>query len=270
MSSPSLRTALRDRLPISTDRIGRISRLEKNLERQTALLDKQRDLLRDRLPRLSSGQRQMLRHPDFIEAAETVMADGRTLLAHDRLWVLWQAAHNTAPLGLRSAEVGSYRGGSASFLADALRRASGAEPAFDVVDTFEGHAPGTYTEGQDRAEHRPERGEFRDTSYEDVKRYLSGFAGLEVHQGAFHTVEPRLVDHRYGLAHVDVDLYEPTVQCLRFFADRMPASGVIVVDDYGAPKCPGIREATDEFLAGGQPFFPLHPLTEQLVLVKTA
>jgi hypothetical protein len=49
----------------------------------------------------------------------------------------------------------------------------------------------------------------------------------------------------------------------------MPPGGAIVVDDYEARKCPGIKRAAEEFLAETDAGFQAwNPLTEQLVLVK--
>ena len=44
--------------------------------------------------------------------------------------------------------------------------------------------------------------------------------------------------------HVDVDLYEPTDEVLRYFMPRMSPGGAIVSDDY---SWPGARLAVQEF-----------------------
>jgi hypothetical protein len=48
---------------------------------------------------------------------------------------------------------------------------------------------------------------------------------------------------------VDVDLYEPTRDSIRFFYDRLNPGGILVCDDYLFMTCPGATEAIDEFLA---------------------
>lgn len=209
-----------------------------------------------------------IRDERFQSVVRPVLAEGRTLLRQDRLWILWQAVKNVARLGLPVAEVGSYRGGSAAFIALAYRDLAGGEVPFDVVDTFEGH-PASALSDADSAVHTP--GLFGDTSFEEVREYLSQYPRIRVHKGAFAEVVDELQEPHYGFAHVDVDLYEPTMQCLRFFSARMPRGGVIVVDDYEARKCPGIKQATDEFLAESDGVFQAwNPLTEQLVLAKLA
>jgi O-methyltransferase len=207
-----------------------------------------------------------VRDEQFRRAAKDIADEGRTLLGQDRLWILWQAVKNVAALQLPAAEVGAYRGGSAAFIARAFADLAGRVPAIDVVDTFEGH-PAEKLTAEDSEVHRP--GLFGRTSFEEVRDYLSRHPEVRVHKGEFSAVAGELTEAHYGFAHIDVDLYEPTLDCLRFFSARMPQGGAIVVDDYEARKCPGIKRAAEEFLAETDAGFQAwNPLTEQLVLVK--
>jgi O-methyltransferase len=204
---------------------------------------------------------------EFRKLAEEVVSLKRTMLREDRLWILWQATQNAAPVTLAAAEVGTFRGGSAYFIAAALRHARGEEVHIDVIDTFEGHVAGSVTALDHETHSAP--GKFRDTSFDDVVAYLSPFARTVVHKGDFESVAPELAEsHSYGFVHIDVDLYEPALASLRWFGERVPVGGVIVVDDFGAPKCPGIKSATDQFRAEMPQFHAWHPHTEQLVLAK--
>jgi hypothetical protein len=217
---------------------------------------------------LASASETRIKTPDrdFRRLAKRIASDGRTLLGADRLFVLWQTARNAAPLGLPAAEVGSFRGGSARFLAEAFRTATGAEPELHVVDTFEGHPAAALSE-RDADSHQA--GLFGDTDVEQVRSYLADLPGVQVHQGAFADVVGELPDGPYGFAHLDVDLYEPTLEGLRFFGPRLPVGGLIVLDDFDARKCPGVRAAAETWLdeRPGE-FHSLTPLTEQLVLTR--
>lgn len=141
----------------------------------------------------------------------------------------------------------------------------GEELPFHVVDTFEGHPEGQLTEHDDE---RHVAGLFGQTSYEAVRDYLSPFARTVLHHGAFADVVHQLPDSRYGLAHLDVDVFEPMLDSLLFFGPRLVVGGVLVLDDYGARRCPGVRQAADAFLAKHVGFQAWNPFTEQLVLVK--
>jgi hypothetical protein len=54
---------------------------------------------------------------------------------------------------------------------------------------------------------------------------------------------------KFRLVHIDLDLYQPTVDSLKFFYPRSCAGGVFVMDDYGHLTCPGVRQAVDEFFS---------------------
>lgn len=56
-------------------------------------------------------------------------------------------------------------------------------------------------------------------------------------------------DRRFCLVHVDVDLYEPTREAIRFFLPRLNLGGILICDDYGFESCPGARRAMDEVAA---------------------
>jgi hypothetical protein len=67
---------------------------------------------------------------------------------------------------------------------------------------------------------------------------------------------------------MDVDVYNPLLESLQFFGQRLAVGGVLVLDDYGARKCPGVRKAAETFTAEHDSFQAWHPFTEQLLLIK--
>lgn len=203
--------------------------------------------------------------PRFHAAAEPLVSSKRTMLGYDRLFTLWQAALNVASLGLPVVEVGSFRGGSAALLAEALR-AAGTDGEVHVIDTFEGHIDDTIT-AHDADEHR--WGKFRDTTYEDVKAFLASYPGLRVHQGNAATVIAAWPERRYALVHIDVDLYGPTLDCLQYFGPRLVAGGVLLMDDYESPTCPGVALAVHEYLARAPRLQQWRLQAEQMLLIKT-
>lgn len=202
----------------------------------------------------------------FLEVADPLRESRRTMLGYDRLFTLWQAAGNVAGLGLPAVEVGSFRGGSAALIADALRRAGSAAVELHVVDTFAGHIDDSFTSHDAEAQ----RGKFRGTNVDDVRQFLAAYPGVQVHQGDAAAVVRAWPERRYGLVHIDVDLYGPTRDCLEYFGPRLAEGGVVVVDDYGSPTCPGVDTATQEFLAAHRGFQTWKLEAEQMVLVKLA
>jgi O-methyltransferase len=212
------------------------------------------------------GNRALAHRPDpaFFALADPVVQSGRTLLGYDRLYVFWQAIRNVCDLSGAVAEIGSYRGGSAYFIAAAFRAIAAGEPDIHIFDTFEGHPSNTITD--EDPFHTP--GRFGDTSYEEVKSYLSAFARLQVHKSEVSASLPHLPEQRYRLVHIDTDLYRPTLDCLAYFGSRLTSGGVVIVDDYAASKCPGVPKAVAEYLERTDGFHAWDMRTEQLMLVK--
>lgn len=202
--------------------------------------------------------------PAFFEFADAVVRSRRTLLGYDRLYVFWQAIHNLVDVPGAVAEIGTYRGGSAYFIASVFAALENAEVPFHVFDTFEGHPEGGISE-QDPS-HRP--GHFNKTSYDEVRAYLSPFARTQIHKGDVSTLLPGLEESKYRLVHIDTDLYLSTKACLEYFGPRLSASGVVVLDDYASRRCEGVRTALAEYLEQTEAFQVWDMRTEQLMLVK--
>jgi predicted O-methyltransferase YrrM len=209
-----------------------------------------------------AGQKTDIRAlPEFGSIASAVIEDGRTGMHFDRLYTLWQAVMR-APSGLPVIEVGSYKGGSAKFIAEALRRAQ-PTPRFYVCDTFQGHARiDPEIDGEQAA-----RG-FTATSVESVAAYLAGYPFVELVVGDIAETSARLTDSAYGFVHIDVDVYPPTVFCLSHFAPRLAPGALMIVDDYGVVTCPGAQKAVDDFVHENPSFSRLHLLSGQAVLFR--
>jgi O-methyltransferase len=220
---------------------------------------------RTSLPADDAGKQFPVDDPQFTALADEVKAHGRTMLARKRLWMLWQCVGNVAPLEGGAAEIGAYQGGSAYFIAASFAVRLGHEVPMEVIDTFAGHPPDQLTDHDSPVHGDPAK--FTSTSYESVAEYLGAFERLTVREGDFSRVADQLPDRAYRLVHVDVDLYAPALECLRYFGPRLVRGGIVVLDDYGKPTCPGIRLAAEEYLADGG-FQTWNALTRQLVLVK--
>ena len=65
-------------------------------------------------------------------------------------------------------------------------------------------------------------------------------------------------EHKYSFVHIDVDLYEPTYESLKYFAPRMSCHGIIVCDDYGYSMFPGSTRAVELFLEESRAIYNLH------------
>src|SRR5260370_31367387 len=82
-----------------------------------------------------------------------------------------------------------------------------------------------------------------------VKRTLSSYKDrISLHKGLFPADSSGAVtDERFSFVHLDMDLYEGTLEALGFFWPRMNPGGIILSHDY--PAIEGVRRAMDEFFA---------------------
>jgi predicted O-methyltransferase YrrM len=75
-----------------------------------------------------------------------------------------------------------------------------------------------------------------------------------LYKGTFPQDNSQYAEHeQFSLVHLDVDIYTSVRDCLQFFWPRMVAGGVIILDDYNAPDCPGAKKAADEFTKNVEP-----------------
>ncbi len=150
------------------------------------------------------------------------------------------------------AECGCYLGLSSYLMCSYLRaRDPGYRGAgYHIFDSFQGlSAPTLEDEVPDGFERAKEirsmcaRGAFA-ASLEQAKRNLAEFPDIEFHPGWIPLTFGGLPERKYRFVHVDVDLYDPTVESFEYFYPRLAAGGIIVCDDF---DWPGARLALEEF-----------------------
>lgn len=150
-------------------------------------------------------------------------------------------------------ECGVYRGGSLFKISRALRESSSQKMLY-ACDSFEGF-PEEHVGLFDRSLFRPLRklrAKFRIA--QDVPERISRFSGyygvsIKTVKGFFSETLARFEGHRFCFIHLDVDIYESHRECLELLYPLLVPGGVIVFDDYNAPKWPGAKRAVDEFFA---------------------
>ncbi len=133
------------------------------------------------------------------------------------------------------AEVGVAYGGSARIIAEH----SGGR-TLHLFDTFSGlPTPGVRDSGKFRA------GDFA-SDVNTVRDRLKGFP-VSFHVGVFPETAAPIADERFSFVHMDVDLYQSTLDALSFFYPRMSPGGIILSHDYGSSV--GVTNAFAEFFA---------------------
>ncbi len=150
------------------------------------------------------------------------------------------------------AECGVWQGHSAYMIAIILSESTFKE-TFHIFDSFEGglSEKGQYDKNDrfdlSNEEIRKEKLIFA-SSEDEVRKTLSAFDFIKLYKGWIpHRFSE--VDHfKYIFVHLDVDLYQPTLDSLKFFYPRLVEGGAISIDDYGCTQFSGCAKAVDEYL----------------------
>ena len=143
------------------------------------------------------------------------------------------------------AECGTYKGGSAFFLAKRIKEEFSHKRLF-LFDSFAGLSSPSAIDGDwwSSAD--------LSCSVQDLRANLASLGELsfvKIYPGWIPDLFSEVADRKFCLVHVDVDLYQPTRDSLEFFYCRMSRGGMILLDDYGHATCPGVTTAVDEFMA---------------------
>ena len=139
-------------------------------------------------------------------------------------------------------ELGVYKGYTARLL-----HHYAPERVLHLFDTFEGFPDQSMQADKDKASNTITKRLFTDTSVEGVKKLISPQNDhVQFYQGFFpETIPDGFEDKKFSFVHLDADLYEPVLDGLKYFYDRVSPGGYILVHDYNAWI--GARQAVDEF-----------------------
>jgi hypothetical protein len=199
---------------------------------------------------LDESYLEVLDDPAFMASVEEVKSI--TLLDTARLANLWQLCLMSNPDGALI-EIGSYKGGGAVHISNSCP-----ERTIFVCDTFEGFGE---LPMDPKLDHLFARERFRDTSFEFVKSHWSQKKrDVRWVRGYFPDSAAEIEIGNISFAHIDLDIYESTVNTLEYLRPRLIDRSIVVFDDYlrGAD---GVVKAAREFSEGHPDWatFPLFP-----------
>jgi O-methyltransferase len=138
------------------------------------------------------------------------------------------------------AELGVYKGHTAKLIHHMLP-----ERKLYLFDSFNGFPEQVIRENFD-GEERPQTVNFDNTSKEEVLKYVNGNDNVEVREGVFPETAKGLEQEIFAFVHLDADLYQSTLDGLKFFYPRLSPGGCIIVHDYNH-DWEGVKKAVDEF-----------------------
>lgn len=138
------------------------------------------------------------------------------------------------------AEVGVYKGDTASILAHFCRKYNRQLYLFDTFNGFsEKDLVGVDEEKKDY---------FSDVSFQKVKDFVGTDDNIQYIRGYFpESITTESEQSQYCLVHIDCDLYKPIKSALVFFWERLNMGGIVIVHDYSSKCWAGATQAVDEF-----------------------
>ena len=193
--------------------------------------------------------------PQIVSLLKQIRRERELGQWNDAAYMIYSCVQSARRLPGPLAEVGVYQGGSAKLICEAkgdqqlhLFDTFGGLPEPDAIDPY--HTVHQFA-----------------VSLESVQRYLNAYPNVFFHKGLCPSETGQAVEHlRFAFAHLDVDFYRSTRECLEFFYPRMIPGGIIIVSDY--THLPGVKQATDEVLRD-TPDTIIDLPTSQLLVIKS-
>lgn len=181
-----------------------------------------------------------------------------TLLPLAAQAVLVQQVMSVAHIEGDIAELGVFMGGSAWGLAHLTFK-----KLLHLFDTFEG-MPAEKVSACDR--HLA--GEFAGADLGRIIELQKTFPNIRIWKGIFPESAVGF-DSQLCFVHLDADLYQSTIDGLNLFYPKLNSGGVILLDDYDRPTCPGVKEAVRRFAKYNRKSeFAILPETCQAIIRK--
>lgn len=141
-------------------------------------------------------------------------------------------------------EFGAYKGGNSVFMATVLKECA-PEAKVYALDTYEG-MPVT-----DKGIDAHNKGDFDDASSFELRDHAEaiGLTNLVIVKGLFQETFPKLDPNlRFGLAHLDADIYSAIKYAQDAVWPFMTKGGYLVYDDADVSSCIGATQAVEELI----------------------
>ena len=141
-------------------------------------------------------------------------------------------------------EFGAFQGGNALFMSLVMQEIDASATIF-ALDTYAG-MPVT-----DNSIDAHNKGDFAEAALEAFEARIAalGLTNLRPVKGLFADTFPLLpADIRFGLAHIDADIYASCIYAQDAVWPRMTPGGYVVYDDADVSSCLGATQAVEELI----------------------
>ena len=190
---------------------------------------------------------QKINPPFYKPLADSKSSQSYTLVDIHRIFSIYQCLESVRNIEGDCIEVGVYKGGTAVFTRAVLDQQDQASKLF-LYDTFEGVVrAGTEDPCYVGGEHA-------DTSIEGVRKLFESldlYNNVQIVPGIFpdSVISSNTKDSSFNkikFAHLDVDVYQGTLQSFNYIYPFMVKSGIVLVDDYATQGLEGVTKAVEE------------------------
>ena len=176
----------------------------------------------------------------IIPLFDKIRGETGTGFSDHELFHIYQISNSVKAEG-EFAEVGVYKGSSAKVLIETK-----GQRELHLFDAFEQGIP--YSGTKDKGF---EPGDYS-SNYEQVKNYLKS-PNVFIYKGIFPetTINNPVLEKKFAFVHLDVDVYQSTLDSLKFFYPRLAKGACLISHDYyDSPTATGgVREAFQEFFS---------------------
>ncbi len=194
--------------------------------------------------------------PQAFNLIKQIKKETSMLLSDFAAYQIYMAVRKTEKIEGDIAEVGAYKGGSGKLICETTKK-----PVY-LFDTFEG-LPDLCENDNPEQFHK---GDWP-AQFENVKDYLRKYPNVYLYKGLFPSTAEPIKNKKFSFIHLDADIYESTLNSLKFFYPRINKGGVIISHDYPASK--GVKRAFEEFFEDKpEIILELHPSCGQCLIVK--
>lgn len=209
--------------------------------------------------RWALGRRQ-LRIVQAIDADQRAGGDywpvsAETMLGRERLDNVQECVTTVLRDGVPGdlIETGVWRGGTTILMRAVLETYADAERCVWVADSFQGlPEPNAALYPADAADTHHAWSQLA-VSVDAVKANFARYELLDDRvrflPGWFKDSLPDAPIERLAVLRIDGDMYESTIDPLRYLYPRLSPGGFVIVDDYANPKLPGCKQAVDDYRA---------------------
>lgn len=191
----------------------------------------------------------------IVDTIQKIQRTGGSLMWPTEMMQIYNCVSAVKKLDGDFAEVGVYSGRSAKLIC-----AARGEKTLHLFDTFGGFPKPTSLDSNAAL-----REKMYSANLGSVKSYFQGYNNVIFHPGLFpETAEP-VKNKSFAFVHLDVDLYQSTLDSLKFFYPRMTGGGIILSHDYS--NLESVKNAFDEFFVD-KPEQIIELSTSQCIVVK--